>query len=135
MHQVQVSSELRLLVLATDHIRVGGDHFPPGLETGFDLGGDGGLVARAIPGAFGVDLLLQLLSQRTDGFGLLGGVDVAAEADGRVDVAVHVVGRHGFCMGPLVAGFLQLADVGTVGLAQQPLEDRRPVLHKQAQQN
>ena len=114
MHQIKISLELGLLVAAIDHIRVGGDQLAPGDEARLDLVLDRGLVAGAVAGPIGEDLLLQLLAHGADRIGLLAGVDVAAKADGGVEVAVDVVRRQGCGVGPLVAAFLEFADVGPV---------------------
>ena len=135
MHQIKIRRELRLLVAAVDHIRVGGDHLAPGHQARLDLVFNRGLVAGAVAGPLIEHLLLQLFAQGADRIGLLAGVDVAAEANGGVEVAVDVVGRQRLGVGPLVAGLLELTHIGPIRLTQGLLEDGLPVLHEQPQQH
>ena len=66
---------------------------------------------------------------------MFGCIDAFAEANGGVEVAVDVIGRHRLGVGPLVAGFLQLTDVGPIRLAEHPLEHGGPVVHEQSKKN
>ena len=134
-HLVEVGGELGLLVLAGDHIRVGGDHIAPGHQAGLHLVLDRHLVAGAVAGPLAEHLLLQFLAQGADRLCGLGRGDVAAEAGGGVEGAVGVVGGEGFLVGPAVAGVEQFTHIGAIRLAEQPLEDALPVLHEQLEQH